>query len=98
MEAVDLTPFLRQKIQEWKRAQQRDPALKSLEQVGRDFLGLHVRDSQQNTRIAAKILLRLEDLGKRDRIEDYINQMSQEERKYVSLMGLLEQFSTSSAD
>jgi hypothetical protein len=98
MDAVDLTPFLRQKVQEWKRAQQRDPELKSLEQVGREFLGLQVRDRQHSMRIAAKILLRLEDLGKRDRIEDYINQMSQEERKYVSLMGLLEQFSASRTD
>jgi hypothetical protein len=93
MNAVDLTPFLRQKVQEWKRAQQRDPELKSLEQVGRELLDLQVRNGQHCGRIAAKISSKLEGLGKKTGVENYINQMSQEERKYVSLVSLLEEFS-----
>jgi hypothetical protein len=34
----------------------------------------------------------LEGLGKKDRLENYVNHMSQEERKYVSLISLLEEF------
>lgn len=94
MDTIDLAPFLKQKVQEWKRAQQRDPELKSLEQVGREFLDLQVRNSQHSARIAAKISSRLEGLGKKNRVESYINQMSQEERKYVSLVSLLEEFTT----
>jgi hypothetical protein len=92
MNTVDLAPFLRQKVQEWKRAQQKDPELKSLEQVGREFLDLQVRDCQHSARIAAKISMKLEGLGKKNSVESYINQMSQEERKYVSLISLLEEF------
>lgn len=92
MDTVDLTPFLKQKVQEWKKAQQKDPELKSLEQVGREFLDLQVRNCQHSARIAAKISSKLEGLGKKDRVENYINQMSQEERKYVSLISLLEEF------
>ncbi|HAR97127.1 MAG TPA: hypothetical protein DCR97_14370 [Deltaproteobacteria bacterium] len=92
VDTVDLTPFLKQKVQEWRKAQQKDPGLKSLEQVGKDFLDLQFRGSQHSARIAAKISSRLEGLGKRDRIENYINHMSQEERKYVSLISLLEEF------
>lgn len=97
MDKVDLSLFFRQKVQEWKRAQQKDEELKSLEQVGREFLDLHVRGYQHSGRIAAKILVRLEEIGKRDGIENYINQMSREERKYVSLLSLLEEFSQPSA-
>lgn len=92
MDIVDLTPFLKQKVQEWKKAQQKDPELKSLEQVGREFLDLQVRNRQHSARIAAKISSRIEGLGKKDRVESYINHMSQEERKYVSLISLLEEF------
>lgn len=92
MDTVDLTPFLKQKVQEWKKAQQKDPELKSLEQVGRELLDLQVSDCQHSARIATKISSRLEGLGKKDRVENYINQMSQEERKYVSLISLLEEF------
>jgi hypothetical protein len=92
MDTVDLTPFLKQKVQEWKKAQQRDPELKSLAQVGKELLDLQVLDSQHSARIAAKISSKLEGLGKKNRVESYINQMSQEERKYVSLISLLEEF------
>ena len=40
MEAVDLKPFLRQKVREWKMAKQKNPHLKSLEQVGEELLGI----------------------------------------------------------
>lgn len=93
MNTIDLTPFLRQKVQEWKKAQQKDPELKSLEQVGREFLDLKVHDCQHSARIATKISMKLEGLGKKAGVENYINQMSGEERKYVSLISLLEEFS-----
>jgi hypothetical protein len=38
MDKIDLKPFLKQKVQEWKRAKQKNPDMKSLEQVGIELL------------------------------------------------------------
>ena len=92
MDRIDLKPFLKQKVQEWKRAKQKNPDMKSLEQVGRELLGVALRENQQNDRLANKILLHLDTHGKKSRLERYVNQMSQEERKYVSLVSILEEF------
>ena len=92
MDRIDLRPFLRQKVQEWKRAKQRDPHMKSLEQVGEELLGLPLKEDQQSDRVVTRILLHLDTIGKRRRVETYVSQMSQEERKYVSLVGILEEF------
>ena len=92
MDTVDLRPFLRQKVQEWKKAQARHPDLKPLSQIGRELLSVHLDDGQQNTQLANRILIKLDNLGKRSRLESYVNQMSREERKYVSLLGILEEF------
>ena len=92
MDKVDLKPFLKQKVQEWKRAKQKNPNMKSLEQVGVELLGVALREDQQNDRVVSKILLQLDSLGKKNRLERYVNQMSKEERKYVSLVGILEEF------
>jgi hypothetical protein len=92
MDKIDLKPFLKQKVQEWKRAKQQNPDMKSLEQVGAELLGVSLNEDQQNERLARKILLQLDSLGKKNRLERYVNQMSKEERKYVSLVGILEEF------
>jgi len=92
VDRIDLRPFLRQKVQEWKRAKQRDPHMKSLEQVGEELLGLPLKEDQQSDRVVTRILLHLDTIGKRRRVETYVSQMSQEERKYVSLVGILEEF------
>ena len=92
MDRIDLRPFLRQKVQEWKRAKLRDPHMKSLEQVGEELLGLPLKEDQQSDRVVTRILLHLDTIGKRRRVETYVSQMSQEERKYVSLVGILEEF------
>ncbi len=92
MDKIDLKPFLKQKVQEWKRAKQKNPDMKSLEQVGRELLGVALRENQQNDRLANKILFQLDTQGKKGRLERYVNQMSQEERKYVSLVSILEEF------
>jgi hypothetical protein len=92
MEKIDLRPFLKQKVQEWKKAKQKDPNMKSLEQVGVELLGMCLNEDQQNARVASAILLRLDSLGKKSKVERYINEMSREERKYVSLVGILEEF------
>jgi hypothetical protein len=92
VDKIDLKPFLKQKVQEWKRAKQKNPDMKSLEQVGAELLGVSLREDQQNERVVAKILFQLDSLGKKNRLERYVNQMSKEERKYVSLVGILEEF------
>jgi hypothetical protein len=92
MDRIDLKPFLKQKVQEWKRAKQKNPDMKSLEQVGRELLGVALRENQQNDRLANRILFHLDTQGKKSRLERYVNQMSQEERKYVSLVSILEEF------
>ena len=75
-----------------EEAQARHPDLKPLSQIGRELLGVQLEDGQQNTLLANKILIKLDNLGKRSRFESYVNQMSREERKYVSLLGILEEF------
>jgi hypothetical protein len=92
MDKIDLKPFLKQKVQEWKNAKQKNPNMKSLEQVGKEILGLCLSEDQRNDRVASKILLQLDSLGKKSKVERYINEMSKEERKYVSLVGILEEF------
>ena len=92
MDKRDLKHILKQKVQEWKRAKQQNPDMKSLEQVGAELLGVTLSEDQQNERVVRKILLQLDSLGKKNRLERYINQMSKEERKYVSLVGILEEF------
>jgi hypothetical protein len=77
VDRIELRPFLRQKVQEWKRAKQRNPHMKSLEQVGEELLGLPLREDQQET---------------------YVSQMSKEERKYVSLLAILEEFRPASLE
>ena len=98
MDKIDLRPFLRQKVQEWRRAKQSNPHMKSLEQVGEELLGLPLRENQQNDRMVAKIILQLDTLGKRVRVETYVSQMSKEERKYVSLVAILEEFRPASLE
>jgi hypothetical protein len=98
VDRIDLRPFLRQKVQEWKRAKQRNPHMKSLEQVGEELLGLPLREDQQSDRVVTKILLHLDTIGKRRRVETYVSQMSTEERKYVSLVGILEEFRPTSLE
>ena len=98
MDRIDLRPFLRQKVQEWKRAKQRNPHMKSLEQVGEELLGLPLKEDQQSDRVVTRILLHLDTIGKRRRVETYVSQMSQEERKYVSLVGILEEFRPTSLE
>ncbi len=98
MEAIDLKPFLRQKVREWKKAKQKNPHLKSLEQVGEELLGVCLREDQHNDRVVSKILHQLDTLGKRRRVERYVGQMSEEERRYVSLVGILEEFRPASAE
>ncbi len=98
MDRIDLRLFLRQKVQEWKRAKQKNPHMKSLEQVGEELLGLPLKEDQQNDRVVTKILLHLETIGKRRRVETYVGQMSNEERKYVSLVGILEEFRPTSLE
>ncbi len=92
MEKIDLKPFLKQKVQEWKRATQKNPNMKSLEQVGAELLGIALSTTQQTNRVASKILHQLDSQGQKNRLERYVSQMSQEERKYVSLVGILEEF------
>ena len=98
MERIDLKPFLKQKVQEWKRATQKNPNMKSLEQVGAELLGITLGAHQQNDRVANKILHELDSQGKKSRLERYISQMSSEERKYVSLVSILEEFRPISLD
>ena len=98
MDKIDLKPFLKQKVQEWKRAKQQNPNMKSLEQVGAELLGISLNGTLQNDRVANKILHHLDSRGKRNRLERYVSQMSQEERKYVSLVGILEEFRPISFD
>ena len=98
MDRIDLRPFLRQKVQEWKRAKQRNPHMKSLEQVGEELLGLPLKEDQQSDRVVTRILLHLDTIGKRRRVETYVSQMSKEERKYVSLVGILEEFRPTSLE
>jgi len=98
VDRIDLRPFLRQKVQEWKRAKQRNPHMKSLEQVGEELLGLPLKEDQQSDRVVTRILLHLDTIGKRRRVETYVSQMSQEERKYVSLVGILEEFRPTSLE
>jgi hypothetical protein len=95
---IDLKPFLKQKVQEWKRAKQQNPSMKSLEQVGAELLGIFLAENQQNDRVANKILHSLDAQGKKGRLELYVGQMSAEERKYVSLVGILEEFRPISLD
>jgi hypothetical protein len=92
MDKIDLKPFLKQKVQEWKRAKQKNPNMKSLEQVGVELLGVRLSEDQQNDRVVSRILVQLDSLGKKSTLERYVNQMSIEERKYVSLVGILEEF------
>ncbi len=94
MDRIDLKPFLKRKVQEWKQAKQKNPNMKSLEQVGAELLGVALSEKQQNDRLASMILLRLDGLGKKSRLERYVNQMSKEERKYISLVGILEEFTS----
>ena len=98
MDKIDLKPFLKQKVQEWKRAKQQNPNMKSLEQVGTELLGISLNGTLQNDRVANKILHQLDSQGKRNRLERYVGQMSKEERKYVSLVGILEEFRPISLD
>ena len=98
MDKIDLKPFLKLKVQEWKRASQKNPDMKSLEQVGKELLGVALSENQQNDRVANKILLQLDSQGKKSRLERYVNQMSEEERKYVSLISILEEFRPVSLD
>jgi hypothetical protein len=98
VDRIDLRPFLRQKVQEWKKAKQRNPHVKSLEQVGEELLGLPLREDQQSNRVVTEILLQLDTLGKRGRVETYVSQMSREERKYVSLVAILEEFRPASLE
>lgn len=92
MDKIELKPFLRQKVQEWKKATQRNPQLKSIEQIGKELLGVYLGEHQRSDRLASKILHQLDSMGKRSRMEKYITQMSKEERKYISLVGILEEF------
>ncbi len=89
---IKLKPFLRKKVHEWKRASRQDPDMKSLEQLGAELLGIELSACHQDARLADRILRELESYGKKDRLANYIAQMSQEERKYVSLVGILEEF------
>jgi len=98
MDKIDLKPFIKQKVQEWKRAKQQNPNMKSLEQVGAELLGISLSGTLQNDRVANRILHQLDSQGKKNRLERYISQMSQEERKYVSLVGILEEFRPVSLD
>ena len=98
MDRIDLRPFLRQKVQEWKKAKQRNPHVKSLEQVAEELLGLPLREDQQSNRVVTEILLQLDTLGKRGRVETYVSQMSKEERKYVSLVAVLQEFRPASLE
>jgi hypothetical protein len=98
MDKIDLRPFLRQKVQEWKRATQRNPHLKSIEQIGRELLGVYLSEHQRSDRLASKIMHQLDSMGKRNRMEKYISQMSGEERKYISLVGFLEEFRPTSLE
>jgi hypothetical protein len=98
VDRIDLRPFLRQKVQEWKRATQRNPHMKSLEQVGEELLGLPLKEDQKSDRVVTRILLHLDTIGKRRRVETYVSQMSKEERKYVSLVGILEEFRPTSLE
>lgn len=98
MDKIELRPFLRQKVQEWKKATQKDPQLKSIEQVGREMLGVYLSERQRSDRLASQILQQLDSLGKRNRMEKYISQMSNEERKYISLVGILEEFRPSNIE
>ena len=98
MDRVDLRPFLKQKIQEWKKATQRNPQLKSIEDVGRVMLGVYLSEHQRSDRLASKILQQLDSMGKRNRMEKYISQMSNEERRYISLIGILEEFRPTNID
>ena len=72
--------------------------MKSLEQVGEELLGLPLKEDQQSDRVVTRILLHLDTIGKRRRVETYVSQMSQEERKYVSLVGILEEFRPTSLE
>jgi hypothetical protein len=78
MDKIDLKPFLKQKVQEWKRAKQKNPNMKSLEQLGAELLSVALSENLQNDRVANKILLQLDSQGKKSRLERYVNQMSQE--------------------
>ena len=98
MDRVDLRPFLRQKVQEWKKATQRNPQLKSIEEVGREMLGVYLSEHQRSDRLASQILQQLDNMGKRNRMEKYISQMSNEERRYISLIGILEEFRPSNIE
>jgi hypothetical protein len=74
------------------------PGSEATEPIGRELLGVHLDDGQQNTQLANRILIKLDNLGKRSRLESYVNQMSREERKYVSLLGILEEFRPTAID
>jgi hypothetical protein len=92
MDKIDLRPFLRQKVKEWKKATQMNPQLKFIEDVGREMLGVYLSERQRGDCLASKILNQLDSMGKRNRMEKYISQMSKEERRYISLIGILEEF------